>query len=509
VGYCQDLDLIEARGPAELRYQGLVLEADTLQVNPRTLVVRADGVKLTRRDQTLECEDTYLELNTMRGSCRRFGDAGVEQLNYNAFTLKETSAEQETPENAYRLDSREGRMWMVCKSLALFPGQKLVLRSASLHVDQHKLMRYPPYWVVAFEGYHGSSNTHFLEFDSMGGLALDFPLFFSVTDTSTGALKIQRGAPNGSVMAREGWSAALEFTRESLSRDARSKLLIEGLPRKDWGGQFLDSRKLFGGEADLSIAWPDHRNLFTDFSLFRYGPAGYLSVRTHGDVPETGEWSGGFNADFMSGGSPWGKATTFRWGTGIETGRSGWNDEGWVFEHHASTYLDFDGWHPSKSASLVPSLSNVFTWDTAQRLSNVARLQLAHNQRLAKGVSANLRYSLEHRSGDSGASALLAREGFSQQVNLNLAAYPSKVWDAYLNASYGVTEGTLYGFGALNFRPWSHWRLGLVGTYYEFSGASFNDVELSLNRALGNREVGVRYSTADERISLQFGAAQF
>ena len=511
VGYCSDLDLIEARGPAELRYQGLVLQADTLQLNPRTLVVKADGVKLKRGEQVLECEDTFLELTTMRGGCRRFGDQGVEEIQYNAFTLQPTQAEQQIPENAYRFDDREGRIWMVARSLALFPGEKIVLRSASLHVDQHKVMRYPPYWVVAFEGYRGSSNTQFVQFDTDGGLALDFPLFFSVTDTSTGALKIQRGAANGSVMAREGWSAALEFTDQDLTRDRQTALLVDGLPRTDWGVSLLDSRKLFGGaDADLSIASPDHRALFTDFSVSSYGSAGTLTARTHGDRADLSGWSYGLNADFLANGMRWGRDVQFRWGTGFEAGQDVWSADGFLFEHRLSTYLDLKGWQPSQSTSIAPSLSDAFSWDTAGRQYNTARLQLSANQRLAKGVSANLRYSLEHRLGENRFSGLgTTSEGLNQQLNLNLSAYPSKAWDAYLNASYGLTDGTVYGFGSLNYRPWNHYRLGLIGTYYQFTDAAFKDVEISFNRALGNREIGLRYSTADDQVSLQFGAMQF
>jgi len=510
VGYCSDLDLIEARGPAELRYQGLVLEADTLQLNPRTLVVRADGVRMKRRDQQLECEDTYLELSAMRGGLRRFGDLGVEEVTYNAYTLQPTEAEQEIPEDAYRFDDREGRIWTVARSLSLFPGEKLVLRSASLHVDQRRVMRYPPYWVIAFEGYSGSSNSQFVQFDSNGGLALDFPLFFSVTDTSTGALKIQRGASNGSFMARNGWSLALEFTNQSLSGDRDTALVIDGLPKSDFGLLFSDRRKLFGdGDADLSIAWPDHHSLFSDFSFFRYGSAGHLAVRTHLDRPEDLGLAYGLDTDYLSNSKPLLGGTRFRWGTGLGVERSVWNADGLVFEHSVATYLDFNGWRPSESTSIVPSVSNSFTWNTADRLDNVARLQLSFSQRFFRGVNANLRYSFEHRSGRSGLTYLPDTRGIDQQVNLNLSAAGSSKWDAYLNANYGLTDQTVYGFGALNYRPWRWYRLGLLGTYYKFSDLSFSDVEISLNRALGNREIGLRYSTADDRVSLQFGAGQF
>jgi len=510
VGYCTDMDLVEARGPAELRYQGLTIEADTLQLNPRTLVVKADGVRLKRRDQELQCEDTYLELSTMRGGCRRFGDMGVEEITYNAYTLKPTEAEQQIPQDAYRFDDREGRVWTVARSLSLFPGEKIVLRNASLHVDQHRVMRYPPYWVIAFEGYRGSSNTQFLQFDSTGGLALDFPLFFSVTDTSTGALKIQRGASNGSVMAREGWSLALELTNQSLTRERETQLLIDGLPKDQWGLLLTDRRKLFGGsDADFSFAWPDHRSIFTDFSVFNYGSAGHLAARTFADRTELGEWSYGFNADYLSNSIPVGPAARLRWGTGLQAGRNPWDTNGFVVGHRASTYFDFTGWQPSSSTSLVPGISDTFSWDTANRRQNVARLQLSLNHRLAKGINANVRYSFEHRTGGGTYDPLDTRNGINQQLNLNVNAYASKRWDAYLNGSYGLTDETVYGFGALNYHPLPKYRIGLIGTYYKFTDQSFSDLEVSLNRALGNREIGVRYSTTDDRVSLQFGAMQF
>lgn len=510
VGYCSDLNLIEAR-TAELRYRGLVLEADQLQVNPQTLIAKAYVAKLRRRQAEVECEDVYLDLTSMKGVYRRFGDLGPERVNFNAFTLKALDEEPELPEDAFRFDDREGRIWMAARSAAIFPGQKIVLRNASLYVDRHKIMTYPPYWVIAFEGYQGSSNTQFLEFSSYGGLAVDFPIFFSVTDTSTGAIKIQKGAANGSVMARSAWTLAFEQTYEQPGQEARGVFLIDGLPSSTWGVHFRDSRKIMGGaDSDLSIAWPDHKSLFTDYSVYQYGRAGHLGVRTHADrAGETGEWSYGLNADFLSTSIPWGGDTQFRWGTGLQAGRDPWVDEGFVFEHRVSTYLDFDGWRPSMSTSLVPSLSNVFAWDTENRHSNVARAQVTLNQRVSRGVNLNLRYSLEHRSGESRYSAFTAQNGINQQLNLNLSAYASRRWDAFLNSSYGITDDSLYAFGAFSYRPWTKWRLGVVGSYYKFSDVAFDDVEVSFNRQIGNREVGLRWSKADNRVSLQVGQAGF
>jgi hypothetical protein len=466
---------------------------------------------MRRRKAEVECEDVYLDLNSMKGVYRRFGDLGPERVSFNAFTLKPLEEEVKIPEDAFRFDDREGRIWMAARSAAVFPGQKIVLRNASLYVDRHKIMTYPPYWVIAFEGYQGSSNTQFLQFSSQGGLAIDFPFFFSVTDTSTGAVKIQKGASYGSVMARSAWTLALETTYEQPGQEASGVFVIEGLPSKTWGAHFRDSRKVLGGaDSSLSIAWPDHKSLFTDYSVYSYGSSGHLGVRTHADkAGDSGEWSYGLNADYLSTSIPWGGDTRFRWGTGLQAGRDPWVDDGFVVEHRMSSYLDFGGWRPGTSTSLVPAVSDFFAWDSENRYTNVARAQLTLNQRLNRGVNLNLRYSLEHRSGESRYAALSNRNGINQQLNVNLSAYASRKWDAFLNGSYGITDDSLYAFGSVNYRPWRKWRLGVIGSYYKFSDVAFDDIEVSFNREIGNREVGVRWSKADDRISLQFGAASF
>ena len=49
------------------------------------------------------------------------------------------------------------------------------------------------------------------------------------------------------------------------------------------------------------------------------------------------------------------------------------------------------------------------------------------------------------------------------------------------------------------------WRLGLFGTYYDYDTADYSDLELELARALGNKELGLRYSMETGRLSLELG----
>ena len=53
------------------------------------------------------------------------------------------------------------------------------------------------------------------------------------------------------------------------------------------------------------------------------------------------------------------------------------------------------------------------------------------------------------------------------------------------------------------------WRLFLGGTFQNFAGQSFNDMQLTLGRRIGARELQLTYSTYLKRISLDLTATRF
>ncbi len=508
VGYAQEFGFIEARTQkatrAKLTYKGLDVEADIIQLDISDLAVRADNVLFTQGDKELRGEDAYLELASLKGVVRRFGDEGIERVFFNGFTLAAQDQEWDIPPDAFRLSGAEPSIWQVCKRASLYPREKLVLRSAALYVDNQRILRYPPFWVVGFAGYRGTSNTSFLSLNTNGGLAVDFPFFLGVTDSASDAVRLQHGAPNAAVGARRGLSVAFEHSYERRSSDLEGSLVLHGIPRRDWGVSYVHSQRALGnGQASLSIQWPDHQNLFMDLNSYSLTRAGTLSTRASLDhTPSGGGWGYTLGTDFLGRSIPLGRAgTSVRFGTGLSYGASPFATGGAALTHRVSGFLSTPSWRAG-TLSVTPSLSELFAWNTDGETQNSLRGELSLRQPLGSGSSVALRYTAEYASGSS---PYLYQKGFNQQLSLNYSSFGSERWSTFLNATHDLTDRDLYAFASLSYRPWPKYRIGVLGSYYDFGAFSFDDLEVSLNRSIGDREIGIAWSKSDNRISLVFG----
>ena len=508
VGYAQQDDFIEARTKASLTYRGLEVHAEVIQLSVQDLIVRADAVVLRRGDKQLEGEDAYLELGSMRGVLRRFGDEGVERVAFSATSLEPREEEAEVPEGAFRLIEAEPTIWQVCRRAALYPREKLVLQNASLYVNNQRILRYPPFWVVGFAGYTGSSNTSFVSVNTNGGLSVDFPFFFSVTDGTSDAVRVQHGARYSAGEARRGWSLGLEHSYQSRGSDAEGSLLFDGLPRSDWGVSFTHSQRVFGtGRASVSVLWPDHENLMMDVSAYQSSRVGSLSVRASVDrLQSVPGWGYATGADFLTRPVPLGRSgAALRFGSGVTYGATSLAATGATLTHHTSAYLSAPAW-PLGGLRITPSLAETFSWNTNQETINSVRGELALRQPLGRTGSLGLRYTAEYASGWS---SVLFDEGFHQQLSMNFSAAAGDRFDTYLNATYDLTDSNVYAYGHLGFRPWHKIRLGAVGTYYDYGDFAFDDLELSVTRQVGDRELGVAWTKSNQRLSLVFGTTWY
>ncbi len=499
VGYSLDLDTIEARDCATARYGRLTVEAEgILQVNIGTMVLKAAlTAAFERGDKRLEGADAYWDIQSNQAAMRRITDEGVQVLYFDTLGLKPRPESWQLPDDAFRLDKRATESWLVCKSALIFIGEKIVLRHAALYVQGQKVFTLPPYWIIALPGYSGSSNTQTLGLTSSGGLGVDFPWYYRVTNSATGAIKIQRGVTAGSIIARDGWSLAVE--EEYRKGDIQSRITVSGLPHDDWGIQIEDQRTLWGSAlSNLSIAWPDHRSLFVDANLFDNWANGWLSVRGYYNAAEGVDASYGAAAQWLSNPHPLlrRRAATYRLGTSIAL-RGGPGYNGTVLENQLYGALDLRPWQLGSKTTLRPSLTNLYTWDTdGFRANNISgRLWLKHN--FSDSMWGNLSYNAEYTSGDA------FYTGWRQVLGLDVQAQHGGKWDAYLNSSYDLTEKNTSAYLYSNYYLNRLWRIGLLGTYYDFSNTSYNDIELELGRSIFNREIALRYSFETGRLTLE------
>jgi len=500
VGYNLDLGIIEARDRATVTFGKLTVESGgVMQISIDGMTLKAQDVIVRRGDQTLAGEDLYFDLATKRGVVRRFGAEKLERVYFDAISLKPSATEVEIPSDAFKVNKQEADTWLLARSISFFLREKIVLRSAALWIQEQKVFTFPPYWIIGLPGYTGATNTQALGLTSAGGLALDFPFFYRVTDKATGAVRIQRGSRASSVTSRDGWSVAIsEEYRDGLGTEGSIEL--GGLPRSDWGFDWRDARPMFGnGFSYASFAMPDHRSIFADSNVYAYRANGRLSLRTYYDDPNDYASSYGTIGDWLGDPRPIGDHNlSYRFGTTVGLRHQAAVDQSPLFQEiYSELSLNDRTW--GKKTTLQPTIANVFDWDPDGNSENSLRADLRLDHQVRPDFAVGLDYAAELTTGN------ISPNGLRQTLGFDLRANHGSKWLSYLNGNYRLDSGDLYSFLSFDYYMNPQWRWGLSGTYYSFEASQYQDLELSLGRLFGDREVSVNYSTDTGHFSLALG----
>jgi hypothetical protein len=504
VGYSMQLGVIEARDRARLKFGKLIVECGSVvQINVENMSIRAQDVVIRRGDTELAGEDLYFDLLAKRGVLRRFGEERLERIFFDAVGMRPLATEWELPADAFKMDKREADAWLVARSISLFVHEKIVLRHASLWLQEQKVFSFPPYWIIGLPGYTGVTNSQALGMTSGGGLALDFPFFYRVTDRSTGAIRIQHGTMSGGVMSRNGWSLALSEEYRN-GAGVEGSVVVAGLPRSDWGFEWRDARPMLGdGYSYFTFAMPDHKSMFADANAYDQMAGGRLNVQAYFDRPETADDSYGLVGDWLLDPRPFGKGpVTYRLGTSV--GMRQYPGEGaplFVNELYSELNLGMRSW--GKHTRVAPVLTNVYAWDTGGYHEDILRGQVRLDHEFRRTFAVGVNYSAQLRQGNPQTTGLQQILGFDARAN------QAERWASYLSATYNITNNDLYGVMNFDYFLSKKWRAGLLGTYYQFDNTAYDDLEFSLGRMFGSREISLAYSTYTGRVSLNLGGFAF
>jgi len=501
VGYSVDLNIIEARDHALVGYGGMtVSEADIVQLDVDTMDLRAEPAIVTRDDQEISGQNLFFQVYSKRGALRQFTDDGIEQVGFDLYSLEAQSLDWDLPYNAFDFLPAVGETWLVADSITLFVGEKIVLRNADVYVGGDKVMSLPPYWVLAMPGYTGASHSQILGVNSAGGLAVDLPFFYRVTGTRTGAVELRRGAPSGSVIAREGWGLGLR--EEYHTQNAEGELVLAGLPRSDWGMEWRDTRQVFGGAlGDFSVGWPDHHSIFADANIFDYGSSYRSNVRAYYHRPEYAATTYGLFADWLTSPRrlPTGSNNTYRLGLSLGAYHSSKENRGLIFDNELYGKMDLGAWRLASQTWLAFDVDNIYSWDTADYSANSAQAQLTLERGFGRNVTMFVDYFAEYGSGDA------YHQGWHEGLGLNGWASFER-WSAYLRGNWDLTDNSTLASADVSYYLNNRWRLVLLGTHYDFEETSYDDVELGIGwKVLQGRELGLRWSHEEGRFSVELG----
>lgn len=504
VNYSVDFGLVDA-WEARASHRGLAIQAEHLMIDVNAEDLRGRSVVLSLGDQTLEGEDVYYSFPLRRGVLRRFGPEGaVERMTFSGATLKPVTTEGwEPPGDPFSFEERESSAWMMAKSIQIILRQKLILRNAALWVGDKKVMNLPRYYVVGMEGYSGSSS-RVLSFDSQGGVSVDVPYFLKASSGELRSVRVQKGTQANTLVARKGWSLALRDEYEDTN--SLGEVGVSGLLQSDPDVQWQHF-EVFNAEsaANFYLGSPGLRGVLADagYSQF-HGGRRFYSRLSATYLPEAGACATA-ESHLIGAAQPIGRSGLYRrFGTGLTFRTQDYGARGPVLEHELNAGLSTKRLDLSPKLSLRPSVDGFFTWDTASRVEEYARFGLSTDYAISPSQRLGLRYSLARRWGNERRD-----DGLRQLLGFDYSLFSGARWQAFINGTYDLTERGLYAMGSVSYRFTPKYRFSAYGNMYDYSSGGFSDLDFIIWRSLGQRELGLQYSTADQRFSLQFAGATF
>ena len=500
-GYAYDFNEIEARDKAWARFGKLRLEgADALQLDLASMVLRGGPAKLTNGTRTLEAQDFYLELESKRGAARVIGEHGVERITFDLFTLEPRKMDWKIPDNAFSREWNSSLTWLKAREITLFSHEKIVFRHGALYTEKNKVLSLPPIWIMALPGYTGESNNQIVGLNSAGGLAVRLPYFIGASNATTDALQVEKGASASDVAARNRWSLGL--VHEYRTGGISGTLEANGIPYDDWGARWRDDRVYNDSStSSLDLASPDHESLFFDGNYYVNRGGGSLDLRSYYQKPIGFTDTYGASAEWLTDPRSLGRKSplSYRVGTsvGVQKGvLPGVSDA--QLTTGLYTYLDCRSARLGPRTFLTPSVSNIYSWNSPWLQTNTLRSELRLDHSFGRSADLSLSYAAQLSSGD------LVSDGWDQLLNLDAAYTHADKWMLSGSASADVTDGSWYSYASWDYYLSPRWRFNLLGTWYQQSGAQFNDQEVYVGTKIyQDREIGVSWSRQTNRVSVE------
>lgn len=513
LAYSADYRVVEALGKAHLRYRSLSIRAGVIQVdlNRNRIVAKAMGHEKPVRIQgatgdivgdIFACDlmgSSGLLLSTARGTVEKITLYGAKP---------EISTEEAfySPEDMELVDTSVSSVLVKGKAATIFPNEKIQFRGAQVYIDGKRMISLPLYvlWLTEYQ----SDEERYVGY-STSGLTLNFPFYYMLSPSSSGAVLIRHGERTGwgDYGQKPGWF--IDLRQKYSTNHSEGALVVSQITSGEWGAYFTHTQDLGANtRAYLYMDYPSHRDLFASLSLSRSLGDLEIGLTRDQNIVRDGKDLGSTDIHVRMRPKMLGK-TGLRYNL---SARSTYTTEAHDrYELGGSIYSPEIRLAPNLSLRSSLALGNVWAGPALSGLSTVATAVFDWS------ISDHNRLSLVYRYSDRAVTRLPQRTGLpspteTKQQTLSASWIMSdkdRKWFASLYGIKSLTSDNASLFADLSYRLSSDWRIAARSLQNKYSGISYDDLELSLGRRIGSRELLAVWSKSQRKIMFELGSAVF
>lgn len=552
--YSADAKMIQAEGgkvggkkvSARLRYKGLSIEGESIQVDVQAMSVIARNVTMRHGRASLVVAELDYDLYTSTGTAVLPGSdttspksVTVTGAKFDTVPLSAAAADEAMHTHVYGEDDLStSRLIISARAISVDPGSQIQFTRATLYSDGKKVMS------MAFHVMPLTTNQLFGEQIigySSQGLFVNVPYYYHVSPDSMGTLYIRNSAAAdagiatalaptfGADGARPGLELDMMHTY-TVGSTGNGSFVLNGLTRSDWGGYWNHSQRIDPFTSTyFYVDYPEHRGIYGTSTVRRELPYGYsLSVQaseTDNPMYDGYASSSSMLNTYLSsptkrlGKSPFNMVSSVNWAQGIvsESEPSLATIVTPVSTQGASMRLFTSPLKPDKQTTLSDSLALGASYSELSKAGSPtlqgtvgATRSLPHTGQIALNYNYTFDPELDYsQQVSAGPGMNLLNAPFQQTVSLTGNFVPSKRSSLNLSTNYALPIGNIMAFGFYNYQLTNDLGIGLNALYQHTYIGEISSLEISVTRRILGRTLVFTYGTDTHRIRFDFGAGQF
>lgn len=509
--------IIEAQGQnggAHLSFRNFELTADRLRLECNDLAnIKASGnVVFKKGKDVIRGIKLNFSLASEEGQAIAEVGGKFQAVKIAGSHLHTTPDPIPTPTTRYTFPELQVKLVIVARSINYFPGDRLQFHHAMFMQDNLKILTLPNYELGL-----NSQELFSDQFFSVGtkGLGLDLPFYVGLSPHTSSVVDLHHGQQlgRGSFSTDPGWAVDLVkgYSMQGSQR-YEGAYGFTGLLRGDWNFNWTHNQQLNSQtQASMYLDFPHHNSVYANTSLsqqnkiVRYG----LNVSEGQSFESTGQNT--FNNTAYLGTQPHrlfgSDSINYTLDTNYTTARltsrdpriSAYNDTSTQIAMRAYTRPIQFGTRTTLITSVTAG--QLFNGPQNTGLMGLATMSLDHT--LAGGGRINMTYDFvtrpEHLIDTGGKHRMSLTYNVASNKHFSLSLFGTSYLDSP-NASF---------LADASYRLNNDWRLLTTATFQHAETQSYNDMQFTVGRRIGARELQFTYSTFLKRLSFDLTATRF
>ena len=500
-------------GTAKVKYHNIEISADRIYVYCDGLIVRAHGnVTMKRAKNTITGSRIVYRLGEGSG----FGilDANGKTLigEITGQNLRVAPLETTIPNSYLLLPVLQSKLVIAARGITFFPGDRLIFNKPKV-IQNGQII-----YTAAYHQMRLDSPELFEEqFISVGssGFGLDLPVYYNLSPRGSGTvyLRSQQQVGRSYFSQRKGFSLdVIQAYNGQGDRHSEGAYGFTGLTRGDWDFSWIHNQDFSkNSQGGLYLDFPQHGGVYSNANYNQQQKMMRWGLNVSGGQTWSGVIESSLRSDVYAETQPHrligSHDLMYTLGTTLTNSRIR-SQDALVGAYNTNTeQVTLRTFTRPRQLDARTTLSNSFSvgqlWQSngGNGLATAASVSL--DRQMPGGATLGLNYDFLNQPAATDVPTGHHRLGLSYNFNRGKRFDASIFGSVYADAP----DATLYA--DMSYRVTKDWRLLFSGTYSNYSSGTFHDLQFTLGRRIGARELQLNYSTYNRRISFDLTATRF